>query len=317
MSAFSSTWGQRERESKCGGGTEIQLSNCQWGTVALALTVTQNSKLLYLLSSSATGFHQAQHKNCTPAAGLKAQPLGWSQNRIAACLWSQSSDICACLNYSELHILAVFSRLYAHTHKSLQTLWAPCVSGPWCRLLSILWYFFAGFSPFPPQSDLWFRSYHYLFAIPTHHVSSCMVAGPSDSSRWYSKPWLKSRNCLTVLLQYYLRTKNVPQPSKTPDFADPIIIFAVLNHPAVCPLAHALFLTARHSLAKQAVAWLCWKGKAPTLTRFTRCIFHPSSESAPAGVHEEWGCFHLTLVYLTFQTLRQNFVCAVLCACQT
>lgn len=76
MSAFPSTWGQRERESKCRGGTEIQLSNCQWDTVGLALTVTQNSKLLYLLSSSVTGFHQAQHKNCTPAAGLKAQPLG-------------------------------------------------------------------------------------------------------------------------------------------------------------------------------------------------------------------------------------------------
>ena len=87
-------------------------------------------------------------------------------------------------------------------------LWSPHPSVPWCRLLSIVCYFFAGFPSFPPQSNPWCCSHPRLFTILTHHVSSCMVPGLSDTVHRYSKPSLKSRNCSTVLLQYYLQTRN-------------------------------------------------------------------------------------------------------------
>lgn len=128
------------------------------------------------------------------------------------------------------------------------------------RSLHIPLFLSAGFSPSSVTSLQAFLHFlpgqtHGFAVIPTHHASSCIVPGLSDSVYRYSKPSLKSRNCSTVLLQYHLQIRDVPQSSKTHHFAQPVIIFAVLNHPATHPLVRALSLT-RHSFAKQAVVWL-------------------------------------------------------------
>lgn len=96
---------------------------------------------------------------------------------------------------------------------------------------------------------------------------------------------------------------------------------------SVCP--HTVFnpsccLSPAHTLSftRQTAAWLQCKGKAPTLTHFSRCIFPSQCTQQPgtyfpASVHEELSYFLWALVYSTFQTFRQNFACAVLRAYQT
>lgn len=133
ISGFPSAWGWRERESKHRGETEILLNNCQWGkySVVLALTGTHNSRSPYLLSSSVMGFHQAQHKNCTPAAScLEAQPLSWDTKQ-KCCLLVVRNGPQALMHAwisVKLHVLASFSWLYTCTRviTSLQLKHCAC-----------------------------------------------------------------------------------------------------------------------------------------------------------------------------------------------
>lgn len=269
ISGFPSTWGRGKEESECKREMEILLNNCQWAkhNMALALNRTHNSRSLYLLSSSVMEFQQAQHKNCIPAAShLETQPLGWDMKQ-KCCLFVVRNDPQALVHLwitvsnSMSWPVSLDSTHMSHYEFTVEVLCSPHTHcGLHIALFLTVGFFQSSvtslqtFPPFPPLSGPWFCCPLHSFCIPAHHVSSSVLPALSDSINWCSKLSLESRNCSTVLLQYYLQ-RSIPQMSKTPHFAEPIIISAALNCPAACPLTGALSLT-RHSLAQQAVTWL-------------------------------------------------------------
>lgn len=151
--------------------------------MALAVTGTHNSRSPYFLSSSVIAFHQ--HKSLYPSVitfGSSASPLRHKAEVVLTCdlrngpqalvnasiAMSNSIPWPVSLSSAHSQVITVLQLKYC-THNRHCGFHISLFPGarffPSC-------YFFAGFPPFPPQSDLWFCRHPHPLCQKLHNAQS-------------------------------------------------------------------------------------------------------------------------------------------------